>query len=226
MHLNYIFLYTGMNKVLSGMRMSDFSFTIRHTELEEGIKLSIENAERLIRDAEILCESYRCPSASYLAIVALEEEGKALMLLRNLLNNKDITFKQWKKGKFTNHIKKINAVEEMISRRTRKLRMKIGEERWKQVQPALLARYLRRNKDDYLYVDWDFETRKTQITDKWKSPSKNVVFDIFHLVDEKKRCETAEGLIFEAKLGLEATLLFVEEKLTEHKSIETVKDEY
>ena len=194
--------------------MNDFSFPIPHRELDKGIKLSLENAERLIRDAEILYDNGRYSSASYLAIVALEEEGKTLLLLRNLLDRKDITAKQWKKGKFTKHIKKINAVEEIISKTARKLMMKVGDEREKQVQPAVMARYLRRDKDECLYVDWDFETRKTQITDKWKSPVKDLVFDGFPLVDEKERCKKAGGLIFEAKLGLEATRLWVEEKLT------------
>ena len=73
--------------------------------------------------------------------------------------------------------------------------------------------YFLKRKDDCLYVDWDFVTRKTQITDKWKSPLKDILFEGFPLVDENERRKTAKGLIYEAKLGLEATRLMVKEKL-------------
>ena len=191
--------------------MNDFSIPIPHTELEEGIKFSIENAERLIKDAEILYKNGRYPSASYLSIVALEEEGKASMLLSRLLEHKDISKKNWEE-KIKDHRKKIIAVQKTISN-YRKLRMKIGEERWKQVHLTGLAEIFLKHKDDCFYVDWDFETRKTQITDKWKSPLKDILIEGFPLVDESKRRETAESLIYEAKLGLEATRLMVEEKL-------------
>jgi len=50
---------------------------------------------------------------------------------------------------------------------------------------------------------------------------KDVVFGVFPLIDENKRRETAEGLIYEAKLGLEASRSVVEEKMktsTNHHS--------
>lgn len=91
--------------------------------------------------------------------------------------------------------------------------IKVGEERPKQVHLTHLAEIFLNQKDDCLYVDWDFETRKTQITDKWKSPLKDILIEGFPLVDENERCKTAKILIYEAKLGLEATRLKVEEKL-------------
>lgn len=191
--------------------MNDFSMPIPHRELEKGIKLSIENAERLIKDAEILYDNNRYPSASYLSIVALEEEGKASRLFSRLLDHKDISRKNWEE-KIMDHRKKMIAIQETISK-YRKLRIKVGEERWKQVHLTDLAEYFLKYKDDCLYVDWDFETRKTQITGKWKSPSKDILIEDFPLVDENERRKTAESLIYEAKLGLEATRLMVEEKL-------------
>ena len=65
----------------------------------------------------------------------------------------------------------------------------------------------------YQYVDWDFETRKTQIMDKWKSPLKDMVFGDFPLIDDSTRRKTAEGLVYEAKLGFEATRLDPEEQI-------------
>jgi AbiV family abortive infection protein len=193
--------------------MNDFSIPIPHTELEEGINLSIENAERLIKDAEILYENNRYSSASYLSIVALEEEGKASILLSKLLEHTDISKKYWneKIASGRSHRKKLIAVQETISNYG-KLKMKAGEERWKQVHLTDLAEIFLKHKDDSLYVDWDFETRKTQITGKWKSPLRDMLIEGFPLVDENKRRKTAEGLIYEAKLGLETTRLKVKEK--------------
>jgi AbiV family abortive infection protein len=191
--------------------MNDFSFPIPNRELKKGINLSLENAENLIKDAEILYENGRYPSASYLSIVALEEEGKASMLLNRLLDHKDVSKKYWDDS-ITSYPKKINAVQQTVSK-YRKLRVKVGEKRWKQVHLAHLAKLFLEHKDDCLYVDWDFETRKTQITDKWKSPLRDISFEGFPLVNENKRRETAKGLIYEAKLGLEATQLTVQEKL-------------
>lgn len=201
--------------------MNDFSMPIPYKELDEGIKLSIENAERLIKDAKILYDNGCYSSASFLAIVALEEEGKASLLLKRLLVHKDIPKKQWDdRSEFKNHKRKLIAAQEAISK-YRKLRIKVGSKRWKQVHLTDLAKFFLEQKDDCLYVDWDFKTRRTQITGKWKSPLKDVVFGVFPLIDENKRRETAEGLIYEAKLGLEASRSVVEEKMktsTNHHS--------
>lgn len=183
-------------------KADDFSFPIPYTELEKGIKLSIENAERLIEDAETLCKNGRYPSASYLAIVALEEEGKAYLLLKRFIAKTDIKKKSWRDD-FWRHEKKIIAVQEAISK-YRKLKIN-----GKQVRLEDLAKFFLDHKDDCLYVDWDFEKNKTQITDKWKYPLKDVIFDGFPSVDDNKRCKTAEDLIYEAKLGLEATKLIL-----------------
>lgn len=190
--------------------MDKFFIPIPHTELKEGIKLSIENAERLINDAEILYNNGGHNSASYLCIAALEEEGKASILLRRSLDNKDVTKKYWDE-KILDHGIKIIAVQRTILN-YRKLRIKIGSERWKQVDLADLAKFFLKSKDKCLYVDWDFETRRTQITDKWESPLKDIKFEGVPLVDENKRRETANSLIYEAKLGLEATRMIVKKK--------------
>lgn len=78
---------------------------------------------------------------------------------------------------------------------------------------ADLAKIFLEQKDDYLYVDWDFKTRRTQITGKWKSPLKDVMSGGFPLINEDKRREATEGSIYEAKLGLEASRSVVEEKM-------------
>jgi len=142
----------------------------------------------LIEDAKILSENGRYPSASYLAIVALEEEGKALMCLTNLKNGKDVAENRWKR-QFKDHERKLKVVEQAISKHMREIRVD-----GKRLTSDELAKFIRRNKDDYFYVDWDFETRLSQITKKWKSPLRNTWF----------RDEETVGLIREAEIGLEA----------------------
>ena len=94
----------------------------------------------------------------------------------------------------------------------------VSVKKWDQLRAAevradgLLARSEAISYIVYQYVDWDFETRKTQIMDKWKSPLKDMVFGGFPLIDDSTRRKTAEGLIYEAKLGFEATRLDPEEQ--------------
>ena len=55
----------------------------------EGISLARKNAARLIADAELLLESARNPSASALAILAIEELGKVQIIKRIALHSDD-----------------------------------------------------------------------------------------------------------------------------------------
>lgn len=164
-------------------RMDKFSIPIPNSELKEGIRLSIENAERLVKDAEILYDNNRHMSASYLSITALEEEGKAIILLSRLLALKDITKEDWKEN-MLHHQPKIIAVQETISKyRIVSLIVKHGQKR--RVDPADFAKFLLKSKGRYIYVDWDFVTRRTQINDKWESPSKDVQIEGFSLENDK-----------------------------------------
>jgi AbiV family abortive infection protein len=84
-----------------------------HLRNFEGVQLSIRNAERLVKDAEILYDNGCYSSASFLAIVALKEEGRASMLLKELSAHKDIPKKQWN-DKLKNHKRKLIATQERI----------------------------------------------------------------------------------------------------------------
>jgi len=183
---------------------------IPNSELKEGIRLSIKNAERLIRDAEVLYNNNRHMSASYLSITALEEEGKAIILLNRLLAVKDITKEDWDEN-MLHHQPKMIAVQETISK-FRKLSLIVEHGQKKRVDPAGLAKSLLKSKGKYIYVDWDFVTRRTQINDKWESPSKDLQINGFSLVDDHTRRNVAESLIYEAKIGLESAQMIVKEK--------------
>lgn len=196
--------------------MDEFSIPIPNSELKEGIRLSIENAERLVEDAEILYDNNRHMSASYLSITALEEEGKANILLKRLLDGKDVTKEDWEEN-MKDHQRKIIAVQETISNFREVSRIvKHGQKR--RVDPANFAKFLLKSKDGYIYVDWDFETRRTQVNDKWESPSKDIQIEGFSLENDKTnfplvsnntRREVAQNLIYEAKIGLESTRMAI-----------------
>lgn len=53
--------------------------------LRIGITLSLENAERLLKDARILFKNKRYASATCLVTLSLEEVGKAVLLVRDFL---------------------------------------------------------------------------------------------------------------------------------------------
>jgi AbiV family abortive infection protein len=211
--------------------MDSFSIPIPNSELKEGIQLSIENAARLIIDAETLYNNKRHVSASYLSIVALEEEGKAIILLRKFLENNDVTEKYWKKN-LEDHQSKIVAVQDVIAN-YRKIMIPKKDERTisidkldsgklKRIDPADFGKFILKSKNRLIYVDWDFETRKTQINKKWESPIADVVIEGFSLtddrtnyplVDENTRREDAQGLLYEAKYGLESARIYINENL-------------
>ena len=65
--------------------------SISWEELEDGVKHSLNNAERLNLDAERLLKARRYASSRYLALVAKEEIGKALLLADYWSVKRDVT---------------------------------------------------------------------------------------------------------------------------------------
>ena len=139
-------------------------------DYDKGLMLSEENARRLIEDAKILFEKKRYPSASYLAIQGIEEVGKALLFLRYKREQKKITKSQWEKV-FGQHEPKLNEVQKAITKHVGKVRISEGfgtaKKYWSddRVQKWTVG-WLRRDKDDFAYVGYDFQNQK------WLNPSK------------------------------------------------------
>jgi AbiV family abortive infection protein len=134
------------------------------TEYDDGIELSEENAKRLIEDSKILLENKRHHSAVYLAIQGIEEIGKALLFLKYKREQKKITKTQWEKV-FCKHERKISEVQEKISKHltTVKVYEGFGKSRKylsdKRVH-EILVKGLKRNKEDFAYVNYDFTKQK------------------------------------------------------------------
>jgi len=66
------------------------SSSIPWEKLGDGMKLSLENATRLMNDAELLLTNKRSASALPLLVMAWEEIGKAVLLLKNYKNRIDV----------------------------------------------------------------------------------------------------------------------------------------
>jgi AbiV family abortive infection protein len=140
------------------------------TKYDKGLRLSEENARRLIEDSQILLKNRRHHSAVYLAIQGIEEVGKALLFLKYKKDQKKITKTQWEKV-FCDHKRKISEVQEKISRHltTVKVYEGFGKSRKylsdKRVH-EMLVNGLKRNKEDFAYVNYDFEKQKMTIPTK------------------------------------------------------------
>lgn len=91
-------------------------------KVAEGINAAERNAERLAQDARFLFEGKRFPSAAALAILAIEEAGKASVLRgMSVTKTDDEVKKTWKE--FRSHTRK-NVhwiLREMVQRGARKL---------------------------------------------------------------------------------------------------------
>lgn len=70
--------------------------TLDPAELAEGIAAAQANALRLIEDAKILADAGRFPSAAALAILAVEERGKAIVLKRMAIVPDDKVKDTWR----------------------------------------------------------------------------------------------------------------------------------
>lgn len=89
----------------------------------EGISVAQKNALRLLEDAKLLLERARFPSAAALAVLAIEERGKAIVLKRLALLNDPADLKMaWRE--YRNHRAK-NAgwiIPELISKGARTMK--------------------------------------------------------------------------------------------------------
>jgi AbiV family abortive infection protein len=64
-------------------RLAQYFGALGPKQVAEGMNLALQNARRLLQDAQTLFENGRYPSAAALAILSIEEAGK-LAVLREL----------------------------------------------------------------------------------------------------------------------------------------------
>jgi len=80
--------------------------------MQQCIELSLNNAQRLVEDAEILLKPGRLSSAKVLAVFSLEEVGKALLACDYFAERKKVSSKDYKR--FLNHVAKIDKALEAL----------------------------------------------------------------------------------------------------------------
>lgn len=87
-----------MLEVTAKTKVPQYTGTLTPEMLSRGCNLARENAMRLARDARILYESARYPTAITLAILSIEESGKVHILdCLALIDNNAEAAREWKK---------------------------------------------------------------------------------------------------------------------------------
>jgi AbiV family abortive infection protein len=141
--------------------------TIPITKLKEGCESAIENAESLLKAAQILYNHGFYASSTQLALLSCEEAGKAYGIALHLSKNEEISKKQWEKGVFRKHWFKLYWAEEAAKL---SLDKRVIEAIQKKEAEASLARILRSRphkgtikfkaetiKQRATYLDYDFD---------------------------------------------------------------------
>lgn len=118
----------------------------------DGSIISLKNAYRLTKDAEILLKEKKYSTALTIATLALEEFGKHCMLNDDELSAKrDIDTKIWH-GEYESHVKKIVAIPKYLRKFSKKGN---SESQQKLVEMEKYFNELSTRKLKSLYVDWD-----------------------------------------------------------------------
>ena len=159
---------------------------IRQDKLEEGISMSIANAERLLSDAELLFKNSRYASARVIAMLSWEETAKAYFMFNNKENRADISEDEWRR-KFSRHVAKLDGVQNIMGF--------YGEPLFEDdsVDIGLMAlgfledhsTELKNTREGLTYVDYDFNNNR------WVSPD-SVFVRFFE--DEEADCSEVIGI--------------------------------
>jgi len=125
-----------------------FCVCIPWETMEQCINLSLSNAKRLVNDAVYLLKSGRLSSAKVLAILSLEESGKALLACVYLAEKKKISVNDYKR-EFLNHKTKINEALKAIEKIY--IHLKIN----RKMLSRNIAKELQEDKLQSIFVDYD-----------------------------------------------------------------------
>lgn len=130
---------------------------IKRDDIPTGVRLSIDNAKDLLKEAEILYGKARYARSTALFILALEEIAKATFLRDRWSNGMDITAPFWSK-KIIKHLPKARrgvslSVEELASR----LRGKVNKKTLNTLSLSLssIATNYEAIREGCIYVNWD-----------------------------------------------------------------------
>lgn len=134
--------------------------------MEKCVELSLDNAERLIEDAEYLLKRGRLSSVKVLTVFSLEESGKALLACHYLAERRKVSANDYH-SRFLSHPAKIDkalkAIEEIDNQRAR-----IRKTIWGDFAKELRAQTL-----DAIFVNYDGRARMWSIP--WVRDPKSLV---------------------------------------------------
>jgi AbiV family abortive infection protein len=86
-------------------KLNSYKGKLSPEQIAEGINVANKNAYRLARDAKVLCDAGRYPSAASLAILSIEESGKVSILRKlALARNETELAESWRE--YRSHTKK------------------------------------------------------------------------------------------------------------------------
>jgi AbiV family abortive infection protein len=151
-------------------------FPIPYQKLVEGATLCRDNAAMLSECALDIFEKY--PSiSSFLTVLAIEETGKGLALLKKYEKGDDFKEKEWKKLTEDRkaHRRKLKIVHTALVDpysvlSPHKLSVKIEEIKEFQHKANIIAKQVNKLKLDYLYVNWN------EKQNRWMLPMKDHIF--------------------------------------------------
>lgn len=149
---------------------------IRVSKLKEGYESAIENAERLLKAAQILNEHARYASSIQLSLLSCEASGKAYMIAECFSQGKDIKKSQWEnRAEFFSHWKKLFKAEKAahlsFDRELTELIEKHGTDKWlahligTDPHKPTIQWKARRLKQSLTYLNYDFKR------ERWLKPS-------------------------------------------------------
>jgi len=158
-----------------------FCVCIPWETMEKCIELSLDNAQRLVEDAECLLKAGLLSSAKVLTVFSLEESGKALLACEYLAERKKASVKDYK-SKFLKHPIKIDkalkAIEEINVQHARIRKAIWGD----------FAKELRAETLDAIFVNYDGRIRMWSIP--WVRDPRSLVKAWDGFIDLK----TAKGI--------------------------------
>lgn len=108
--------------MLANMKSNRYNRKLSPAQLAQGMNCANSNAKRLLKDAELLCQNERYPSAVGLAILAIEEAGKEAMLRSlALARNADELRTAWKDYRTHTSKNRLLALPHLLSSGAREL---------------------------------------------------------------------------------------------------------
>lgn len=152
--------------------------------MEQCFELSLDNAQRLVEDAEYLLKAGRLSSARVLTVLSLEESGKALLACEYLTEKKKVSVNDYQ-NRFLSHPAKIDKALKALE----EIDIQLPE------LSREIAKRLQKEKTQSIFVDYDGRFQMWSIS--WSQDSRPLVktYDFIDLETSEAIREAQEPII-------------------------------